>query len=166
MRGVALPAALLCAALGLLLAFAQRRGLLPSLIALCLTAVLSSLFPFPTNTAEVAFAGCWISIILLAAAVHCPRWLNAPVAVAMAAVAAVVHCLGPRAGMLISVEGARPDLVRALPAVLIMVPGRWFVGRGWQIAVKVVSSWLIAVSLLAALLPASPTPGYIPDHMD
>jgi hypothetical protein len=40
---------------------------------------------------------------------------------------------------------------------------------GWRapIVVKVVSSWLIAVAVLAATLQFLPvTPGYMPDHLD
>jgi hypothetical protein len=36
-----------------------------------------------------------------------------------------------------------------------------------SIAVKVASSWLIAIALLAAVLPfLSVTPGYMPDHLE
>jgi hypothetical protein len=36
-----------------------------------------------------------------------------------------------------------------------------------QIVVKVFASWLIAIALLSATLQVTtPTPGYVPDHMD
>jgi hypothetical protein len=41
------------------------------------------------------------------------------------------------------------------------------VGQRVPIAPKVVSSWLIAVALLAATLQVLPvTPGYLPDHLE
>lgn len=159
MRGAALPAALLCAALGLLLAFAPRRGVVGAVLALMAAALAASFVPVPERWVEAAFIGCWASVILLAASVHLPR-VPAPLAWAAAIDA------GLWAGFIIAAEGARADLARALPAVLIVLPARWMAGRGWRIPVKVVASWLIAVSLLAALLPTAATPGYVPDHMD
>lgn len=161
MRGAALPAALLCAALGLLLAFASWRAILCGLALLVTTSVIAAHFiPVDGRMIELAFIGCWISMIVIAAGVHlpwqAPLWLT---------VAAAVDA-GFWSGAVIAGEGARLDLARALPCVLIVIPARWIVGRGWQIGVKVVSSWLIAVALLAALLPTAVTPGYVPDHMD
>lgn len=161
MRGATLPAALLCAALGLLLAFAPRRAVLPAVVALAVAAIAASLVPLPARWIEIAFAGCWISIIVLAAGVHLPRGIPAIVAV-LAAINA-----GLWSGFVIAGEGALASLPRALPAVALLLPARWMVARGWPIPVKIVSSWLIAVALLAALLPtAATTPGYVPDHMD
>lgn len=160
MRGAALPAALLCAALGLLLAFAPRRAVLAALALAAAVAAIASLLPVRDRAVEIAFLGCWASVILLAAAVHLPRGVPLWLALA-AAVDAGVWC-----GAVIAGEGARLDLLRALPALLIVLPAGWCVGRGWAIPVKVVASWLIAVALLAALLPTAATPGYAPDHMD
>jgi hypothetical protein len=71
------------------------------------------------------------------------------------------------AGLVIAVAGAPLDLAKALPWVLICLPAALIVEGRFQIAVKVVASWLIAVSFLAAALPATtPTPGYVGDHME
>lgn len=159
MRGAALPAALLCAALGLMLARARWRMLGLALLLLCTSAFAATFLPIRDHAVEMAFAGCWTSIILLAAAVHLrgvPPWL---------AVAASLDA-GLWAGAVIAAEGARLDLSRALPAFALCIPAHLAWRRGWDIPVKVVSSWLIAVALLAALLPTTPTPGYVPDHMD
>lgn len=160
MRGAALPAALLCAALGLLLAFAPRRAIAPGLAILVVAAIGASLLSVQGKGVEIVFAGCWVSVIALAAGVHLPK--GVPLWLALAAALDA----GLWSGAVIAGEGTRGDLLRAVPAVLICVPAVWAVQRGWQIAVKVVSSWLIAVALLAALLPTAPTPGYVPDHMD
>ena len=61
----------------------------------------------------------------------------------------------------------RSDLLKAAPCVLLAMPAAWLIGRKASIAVKVASSWLIAMAVLAALLPFLPvTPGYLPDHLD
>lgn len=71
------------------------------------------------------------------------------------------------AGAVISVAGHKVDLLLAIPCTLTLLPASWAVRRGGSIAVKIVSSWLIAVAILAATLQFLPvTPGYLPDHMD
>lgn len=160
MRGAALPAALLCAALGLFLAFAPRRAIMPALVLLVGAALAASSLPVHGRSTEIAFAGCWISVIVVALGVHLPRGVPSWLALVAAADA------GAWSGAVIAAEGSRGDLARALPAVLLCLPAMWLVARKWQIGVKVVSSWLVAIALLAALLPATPTPGYVPDHMD
>jgi hypothetical protein len=57
--------------------------------------------------------------------------------------------------------------LKALPCVLIFLPASWVAGRYGSIPVKVVSSWVIAVAVLAAALQLLPvTPGYLPDHLE
>lgn len=142
-----------------MLGTARWRVLLAACIALVAAALLATFLSVRGRQIEVAFGGCWASVILLAAGVHLrrvPPWLAAAAAIDA----------GLWAGALIAGEGARSDLLSALPAVLVSVPAQVATRRGWQIAIKVVSSWLIAIALLAALLPTAPTPGYMPDHMD
>lgn len=160
MRGAALPAALLCAALGLMLAFAPRKAVLAAIPLLVAIAASASLLPVPPSLVEAAFLGCWASLIVLALLVHLPRGVPQWLALIAAADA------GAWCGLIISAQGNRLDLPRALPCVALVVPAGWFVTRGWPIPVKVLASWLIAVALLAALLPTVATPGYVPDHMD
>ena len=58
-------------------------------------------------------------------------------------------------------------VLQALPFVLIFLPASWVVARTTSIPVKVVSSWVIAVAVLAATLQLLPvTPGYLPDHLE
>ena len=161
MRGGALPAALLCAAFGLLLAFAPRRALLPALALLAIVGIGVTWLPISGPLVEIAFLGCWGVLILTCVLVHLPRGVPAWLAAVLAPL------VGIAAGAVIAGDGARSDILRALPCVLLCLPARWIVARGWQIGIKVVTSWLIAVALLAALLPsATKTPGYVPDHMD
>lgn len=160
MRGGPLPVALLCAALGFALAFAPNRARLPALIILCVVAAIARLLPFHRISPEIVFAGCWVSVALTALTVHLrpgrPAWL-AP---------ALAGNAGLWAGGVVAISGVVLDLVRSLPAALIVVPAAWLAARRGAVAVKVVASWLVAVAILAATLPIVPTPGYAPDHME
>jgi hypothetical protein len=65
-----------------------------------------------------------------------------------------------------SVAGDVRALGISLPFVLVLIPGSVVVARGWEIGVKVLASWLTAVAILATMLSLTPTPGYVPDHME
>ncbi|WCT74446.1 hypothetical protein PQ455_04230 [Sphingomonas naphthae] len=161
MRGGALPAALLCVAFALMLAFAPRRVVLPAILLTAGAAVAGSFLPIGGPSIEIAFLACWAILILACALIHLPGGVPTWLALALAPMA------GLAAGAVIAGEGARTDLWRALPCLLLTLPARLILARGWQIAIKVVSSWLVAVALLAALLPQmAKTPGYVADHMD
>ena len=160
MRGGALPAALIFAAIGFALAFTPRRMRLPAVFVAVLGAFVTLEIAFDVAHAEAIYIACWTSIIVAAASVHFtghrPGW----------AVLALVTTCGAAAGSVIALTGTLPDLAVAVPAVLVIFPASWLVSRGNGIAVKVVSSWLIAIAILAAALPLTPTPGYAPDHME
>jgi len=161
MRGGALPPALLLGALGLALAFAPRRIWLPSLIALLAALAACSVMPVPRLGLEGVFLACWSSVILTAASVHwvggLPGW---------AALALAVNA-GVWASAVVSASGSPRDLLSALPWVLLVLPASWVARRHTTIAVKMASSWVIAVAVLAATLQLLPvTPGYMPDHLE
>jgi hypothetical protein len=157
MRGGVVPPALLFTALGLALAFAPRAAWAPSLLALFVTLCSFTFLPVPPGWIEGVFLGCWISVIATAASVH----LSSRLAFALSV------NVGIWASAVISVSGSRLDLLKALPFVLIFLPASWVVARNAPIAVKVVSSWVIAVAVLAATLQLLPvTPGYLPDHLE
>jgi hypothetical protein len=161
MRGGVLPSALLFAALGLALAFAPRGSRAPSLLALGGTLGAFTCLLVPQVWSEDVFFGCWISVIATAASVHLVRGLGPRVALALSLNA------GLWASAVASLSGSRLDVLKALPCVLIVLPASWAVGREASIPVKVVSSWVIAVAVLAATLQLLPvTPGYLPDHME
>jgi len=164
MRGGALPPALLMAALGLLLAFGPRALWSRAVLAAALTAaiawtVLHARAPTSART-EVIFLGLWASIALTALLVHLPRGPSRAIALGAGANA------GLWAGAAVAAAGKPVDLAIALPCTLIAFAARPLIARGLGIGVKVAASWLIAVAILAALLPLTPTPGYVPDHMD
>jgi hypothetical protein len=161
LRGGALPPALLCAALGLALAFAPRRAWGPSLVALAVTATALAIAPVPPGWLEGVFLGCWMSVAASAATVYLPGALSPRRAFALSLNA------GFWSGAVVALAGSRLDLVKALPCVLVLLPAASIVGWRAPIVVKVVSSWLIAVAVLAATLQFLPvTPGYMPDHLD
>jgi hypothetical protein len=156
-----MPPALLFAALGLALAFAPRAAWAPSLLALFLTLCAFTLLPVPQVWLDGVFLGCWISVIATAASVHLVRGLGARLALAFSV------NIGVWASAVIALSGSRLDLLKALPCVLIFSPASWVVARNASILIKVVSSWVIAVAVLAATLQLLPvTPGYLPDHME
>lgn len=160
MRGGALPPALLCAALGLALSFAPPRARWTGLLVLVAVAIAASLPTLGDRWREAIFLGCWVSVILAAAAVHLPGGLGPRATLSLAANA------GLWTGLVIGAAGQPLDLAKALPAALLCLPGAWLVQGRRQIALKVLSSWLVAVAILAASLPLVPTPGYQADHMD
>lgn len=161
MRGGALPPALLFAALGLALAFAPRRILIWAALAAAVPALLLSFVPFGQQWADPLFLGCWVSVLAAAGAVHLPRGLGPRLAMLLAL------DVGVWAGAVIGVAGKPVDLAESLPCLLLALPGGWLVATRRPIVVKVFSSWLIAIALLSATLQiTTPTPGYVPDHMD
>jgi len=160
-RGGTLPPGLLFAALGLALAFAPPRIRIWSLIALVATLAGLSQIAIPWNWLEIAFLGCWVSTAGTAAAVHLPRGLGWGNGLTLAFNA------GLWASAVVALSGAPLDLLKALPAVILILPAAWLIGRRASIAVRVVASWLIAIAILAAALPFLPvTPGYVPDHLE
>jgi len=161
MRGGVVPPALLFLALGLALAFSPRRAWGPSLLALFVALGAGAFVRVPQTWLEDVFFGCWISVIVTAASVHLGRGLKPWAAVALSLNAAVW------ASVVVSLSGSKLDLLKALPCVLILLPAAWVVSRYASIPVKVVSSWVIAVAVLAATLQLLPvTPGYLPDHLE
>ena len=161
MRGGLLPPTLLSAAVGLAMVFAPRRQWVPEILALAVTAFIVAMTPLPRAWLEGIFIGCWTSVAATAAVVHFPRGIGFNTRLVLSLNA------GFWCGAVVALTGSRTDLVMALPAALVVLPGAWMLDRGAAIVVRVVSSWLIAVAVLAATLQLLPvTPGYLPDHIE
>lgn len=161
MRGSILPAALLCASLGLMLGFAPRRVAALGIGVLIVVALAASRIVVPPESAEGVFLACWATTVGITACIYLPRPVPASLALVLAGVA------GAAAGLTVRTESSTIDLARALPGVLTVLPSALAVGFGYRVAPRVVGSWLIAVSLLAAIIPlATVHPGYVPDHME
>jgi hypothetical protein len=156
-----LPPALLCATLGLALASAPRRAWGSSVVALAVTAIALALAPVPPRWLEGVFLGCWISVAASAATVYLPSGLSPRGAFALSLNA------GFWSGAVDALAGSRLDLLKALLCVLALLPAALLIRWHAPIVIKVVTSWLVAVAVLAATLQFLPvTPGYLPDHMD
>jgi hypothetical protein len=161
MRGGALPPALLFAAFALALAFCPRGRFLPAMLLAAVPAALISLAPIGGQWADPLFLACWISVVVVALAVHLPGGMGPRLTMILAL------DVGVWGGGVIAVAGKPFDLAIALPLLLLALPGAWLVRTRKQIALKVLASWLVAVALLAGTLQiTTPTPGYVPDHMD
>ncbi len=161
MRGGALPPALLAAALGFVLSFAPRSAIAPSLAVFVLLGAAVSLVRLDPAWADAIFYACWASLIVTALSVHLTKWLSVAATVMLAA------NVGLWAGAVTSVSGVPLDLGKSLPWILLFLPGRWLIGRKLGIGLKVVASWLVAVAVLGAALPATtPTPGYVGYHLE
>jgi hypothetical protein len=151
---------LLFAALACLLAFAPRTSRLPAIVAALIAAAIVAQVPLPPRWVEGVFLGCWASTVATAALVHFPGRLTGRRSLALGVNA------GAWAGATVAIAGTTLDLAEAAPWLVLVAPGAWLVATRRGVAVKVVSSWLIAIALLAAVLPLVPTPGYAPDHME
>lgn len=154
-----LPAALLCAALGLILAFSPRRTLALSLSALTATALLFASIPFDPTWSGAILLGCWISVLLTAVLVYVPGRVGFKPAMLLGVNA------GVWSGATIGAAEGWLEFGGTLPWALLGVPGGWVVARGGRVGLKVLASWLIAVAILGAALPMITTPAYAPDHM-
>ena len=121
MRGGALPPALLCAALGLALAFAPQEARGPSLLTLMATAIAVSFAPIPHGWLEAAFLACWVSVIASAASVHLHDGVGLRAAVALSLNTGVC------AGAVAALGGSPLDLAKALLWALVVLPAGWMV---------------------------------------
>lgn len=160
MRGGFLPPGILCAALGLALAFIPLRRALFGMALVVGVALLIWWLGPPVSWIEPIYIGCWLSVIANALMTYAPARMP-PGSQLVAAVNT-----GVWAGAVTAVSGHGRDLAIALPVVLLFLPGHAIVARGWSISLKVLASWLTAVAILATMVSMVPTPGYEPDHME
>jgi hypothetical protein len=160
MNGGALPFVLMFAAVGLALTTVTWTVAWQSLASLSGSALLFTLVFDTGNSPEIIFAGFWLSMIGTAAAV----WFRSGVQQPLAIGAAINN--GAWSGALAAASDLRLLMMIALPVSLLFVAGRWFKQQGYGIALKVLSSWLVAVGALAMFVSLVPTPGYEADHME
>jgi hypothetical protein len=165
MRTAALPDALICAAVGLALSYAGPKVARQGAVIMVATALLVAFVPMSGISDDLAFTGCWLSIIVAAASVHIPSGLLAHTRAAWLWRGLALNG-GFWAGLITHVEGGAPAVIVGLPLILLFIPGQIFIRRNWGIAIKVACSWLIAIAVLEIGLNLVPTPGYQPDHMD
>jgi hypothetical protein len=126
-----------------------------------MTATLLADAPVPHGWLETVFLGCWMSLAATAMFVHLRDGPTPRVALALSINA------GLWSGAVIALAGSPLDLLESLLCALVLLPAGVLTVRRAPIVVKVFSSWLIAVAVLAGALQCLPvTPGYMPDHLD
>jgi hypothetical protein len=131
------------------------------LVILAMIATMMAFVPQPSSFTDAAFLGCWVSSVINSLSVHVPQKYRENFVLVLAL------NTGIWVGAVISLSAPKVDLAAALACTLCMFPAGWMLRRNQSIALKVVSSWLVAVAFLAATLQfLSVTPGYRPDHLD
>ena len=161
MRGGVAAAMLLCAAFAVALAFAPRRVWTACFLMVATAAACGFALRLPKAAIDLVFLCGWLSVIACAATVHLPRGLSPRLAMVLAVAA------GLCSGAMLAFEGRWYHLPAAWLCMLALLPARLAVHWRVPVAAKVMSSWLIAIAVLAAALPYLPvTPGYLPDHLE
>jgi hypothetical protein len=125
------------------------------------TAGVFTFVPTPGAWLDGVFLACWVAVVATAATVLLVRRLGLLAALLLSIDA------GVWASAVLSPSGSRLDVLMALPCLLVVLPASWVARRYASTPVKVVSSWIIAVAVLAITVQLLPvTPGYLPDHME
>lgn len=160
--GGPVAAGLLLAVVAFALAFVGRRIAIAGLVlcaAACMVTVLAERVPTPSWV----FAGCWSSLIVTALVVYFPQILRRwPWLVFLLAVNG-----GVWAALVVATESAAMAVVPILATLVIIIPAGLCVTLGWALAVRVVTSWLLAVALLVGAIPYLVVhPGYVADHRE
>jgi hypothetical protein len=155
-----LAASVLCAAIGLALAFSASTRALSLGLAAAAAGVIGGAFtePGPELRTWIGSAG-WVLVLVSALCVHLPRRLGVAAALPLGLVG------GGLAGSITGGGGEWKALAQALPWTLLAIPGAWLVARRRGLIVKIVLSWLGAAAALSLGLNMTPTLGFEPDHM-
>jgi hypothetical protein len=161
-KGEAIAAAALMTTLAFALAFIPRRIAWPAgTLAAALMATFALFASSPPT--EVAFTSCWLALIAIAASVYWPRAAQRSAILPLAASTVAGIC----AGLLLAASERWLTVPLALLFVLATLAGTAATRRGWDIALRVGTSWLLAVALLVGAIPyLVQHPGYVPDHRD
>ena len=159
MKGAMIAAGLLLAVFSFALAFVPRKVALGAALVCVLTAVAAAnVGGVPSG---VTFTGCWASLALSALSVYWPRTAQNTAWLCLAFAANA----GAWAGLVVSTEASGSAVIRVLAVLLLGIPAAWCIDRGWTIAPRIVTSWLLAVAILVGAIPHLVVhPGYEPDH--
>lgn len=162
MKGANLAAGLLFTTLAFALAFLPRRlALAAGGLAIVLMVAIALIVRAPPSA--VVFAGCWISLIAIALSVYWPGPAQRNAVLPLVASVAA----GTWAGLLLASDERWQALPLAAGMALTAIAATALVKRGWEIALRVATSWLLAVALLVGAMPyLVPHPGYVPDHRE
>jgi hypothetical protein len=165
MRGTVLPITLLCSALGLSFGCtATWIGVVGIVVLICTAATVSVALTsvgIDPGWADGVYLACWITVCGSALSVYLPR----PVGVFAAVVLALNA--GIYAGWISALTGSPQGLWEGLLGLFVLLPAGWTAQRNHRLPLQIVSSWLVAIAALAAILQFLPvTPGYLPDHVE
>ena len=156
-----MPALLVAAAFGIALASAPARSRAVGMIAFLVAATVVAFAPIPAGWSEYVHLACWIAIVACAASVHFPYRIGVRASLLLALAA------GAASGAVVDVANARAMLVSVTLIVTTACIASRVAAQRVPLAPKILSSWLIAIALLAATLQIVPvTPGYLPDHLE
>ncbi|OBX19814.1 hypothetical protein A9995_04445 [Erythrobacter sp. QSSC1-22B] len=161
MAGTDIAAGLLLAVLACALAFLGRRAAFAGAGIAAAGTLTAALFIGPVP-ADIALAGCWISVAIASLGVFWPRYPQLLVAGSLLFSAFAGLCAGLVLGQ--PDAGSHPLTVLAI-LPLVLAPAMLCIGRGWDIAPRILTSWLLSVAMLVGAIPyLVDHPGYVPDH--
>ncbi len=159
MRDGTLPAGMALVLAALMLGYLPRRTALIGVIITALVAAVASLFPLSRAQGETMIVASCVMVAVDSLAVYWPGRASRPVVLGLSALTGLV------AGLTLATASSLPMGYLALLALSTVLPASLAAHNGLGVAPRVVASWLVAVALLAAVLPfATSHPGYVPDH--
>ena len=156
-----LPGVLVMATLGMMLGFSTAPDRWAGLALALAVSVAGAFVPSLRVAPAIAITGCWITVAAISVFIYLPRLQTRALVCALSALAALVSQLAQAPG--------GSGFTHALPmlGLLSIAPTLFAIRTGFAIAPRVITSWILAVSLLAAILPfAVPHPGYVADHRE
>lgn len=160
MTGTTIAAGLLLAVLACALAFLPPRTAFAGAGLAAVVTIVAALAIEPVAQ-DVALAGCWVILAVAALCVFWPRYAQGRT------LPVVILCAGAGlwAGLVLGQPEADSHPAAVATVLLLMLPAAFCVRRGWAIAPRILTSWLLAVALLAGTIPyLVDHPGYVPDH--
>lgn len=160
MTGTAIAAGLLLAVLACALAFLPLRTALAG-AGLATGATLIGAWTIESVEKDVALAGCWISLAIAALCVYWPRYAQQRIVLVLLFCAVA----GFWAGLVLGQPDNGSHATAIVAVLLLTLPAAICVRREWAVAPRILTSWLLAVALLAGTIPyLVDHPGYVPDH--
>lgn len=126
-------------------------------------ALLVTAIAAPPIPDQVALTGCWIMLTAVAVVVYAPTLAaNRPLLPMLGALAS-----GAWGGVLLAPGGPGLAAGSALGFAGLLVVASLIAHRGWGLALRVVTSWAVAVAILVGTMPYFVAhPGYVPDHRE
>jgi hypothetical protein len=158
MRDVTLPAAMTLMMAGLMLGSQSANSAIAAALLAGGMAVLLSLATIPLS-GETAIIACCLTTALVGLTVYWSHMLQSRTVIVVALIAGIV------AGLALGVTTGSSRAYPAILGLLTVLPASIAERKNFGIARRVVASWLVAVAVLAAVLPyVIAHPGYVPDH--